>query len=321
MRVAVFLRTACACMLLLGAGAQAQGFPEKTVRMIVPFPPGGGSDIIARIVAQRLADKWKVPVVVDNKPGADTQIGNALLAKAAPDGYTVGLISPTFATSKALYANLPYDVVKDFTPVAMIASTPVIVAVNAAAPAATVKELVDLSRRTPGKLNYSASSTTSLIFGELFRSAAGVDAQPVPYKGSGPSVMAVAAGEVTFTLDTFGAMKPMLDAKRIRVIAVASRERFLSVPDAPTLGELGVADAVMDSYWALIAPAGVPPDVIARLNGALKDVLAMPDVQQQLAAGGNVGAYSSPEELGRFLGSEFSRYERVVKKHGVQPVN
>ena len=321
MRVASFVRAACACMLLLGTGVQAQGFPDRAVRMIVPFPPGGGSDIIARIVARRLSDKWKVPVVVDNKPGADTQIGNSLLARAAPDGYTVGLISPTFATSKALYANLPYDVVKDFTPVAMIASTPVIVAVSSAVPAVSVKELVDLSRRTAGKLNYSASSTTSLIFGELFRSAAGVDAQPVPYKGSGPSVTAVAAGEVAFTLDTFGAMKPMLDAKRIRLIAVASRERFFAVPHVPTLGELGIADAVMDSYWAMIAPAGVRADVLARLSGALKEVLAMPDVQQQLESGGNVSAYSSPEELGRFLDSEFSRYERVVKTHGIKPVN
>ncbi|HSH88590.1 MAG TPA: tripartite tricarboxylate transporter substrate binding protein [Ramlibacter sp.] len=321
MRSTVILRAAFACMLLLCAGVHAQGFPEKAVRLIVPFPPGGGSDIIARLVAQRLSDKWKVPVVVDNKAGADAQIGTSLLAKAAPDGYTLGVISPTFATSKALYTKLPYDVVKDFTPIGMMASTPVIVAVNAAAPAASVKELVDLSRKTPGKLNYSASSTTTLLFGELFRSAAGVDAQPVPYKGSGPSVLATAAGEVTYTLDTWPVMKPLADAKRIRIIAVASRERFFSLPDVPTLGESGVNDAVMDSYWGLIAPAGVPADIVARTSAALKEVLAMPEVQQQLKAIGSVNAYSTPDELGRFLNSEFTRYERVVAKYGIKPVN
>ncbi|NML46736.1 tripartite tricarboxylate transporter substrate binding protein [Ramlibacter sp. G-1-2-2] len=323
MKPAASLRVAFAGLLLLCAGlcAHAEGYPDKAVRVIVPFPPGGGSDIVARLLGQRLSELWKVPVMIDNKPGADTQIGTSLLARAAPDGYTLGVISPSFATSKALYANLPYDVVKDFTPVGMVASTPVLVAVNSEVPAATVKELADLSRRKAGKLNYSVSSTTTLLFGELFRAAAGVDAQAVPYKGSGPSVTATAAGETAFTVDTYGVMKPLADARRIRLIAVASKERFFPVPDVPTLDELGIPDVALDSYWGVIAPAGVPPAVVARLGASLKEVLAMPDVQQQLKSAGNVAAYSTSEDFGRFLAAEFVRYERIAKARGIKPVN
>lgn len=323
MRFTTILRATLAFTLLLCAGAHAQGFPDRAVRMIVPFPPGGGLDITARLVSQRLSEKWKVPVVVDNKAGADGQIGLSLLAKSAPDGYTVGVISPDFATSKALYTKLPFDPAKDFTPVGMTLSTPYILGVSTTVPAASVKELVELSHRTPGKLNYSASSTTSLLIGEMFRSAAGIDAQPVPFKGSASSVLATAAGEVTYTLNVWAVMKPMVDAKRIRVIAVGSRERLFTLPHVPTLREAGVNtdDVVMEAYMGVIAPAGVPPEIVARLNAGLKEVLAMPDVQQQVKAIGAFSAYSTSEELGRFLNGEFSRYERAVTKYGIKPVN
>jgi tripartite-type tricarboxylate transporter receptor subunit TctC len=323
MKRATFFRAAFGCMLLFGAcvGAIAQTFPDRPVRIIVPFPPGGGSDIVARIMGQKLSELWKQPVVIDNKPGADTQIGTALLAKAPPDGYTLGVISPSFATSKALYPNVPYDVVNNFTAIAMMTSTPMVIGVHSAVPVTTVKELAELSKRNAGKMNYSVGSTTTLLFGELFRAAAGVEAQAVPYKGSGPSVTAVGAGETLFTVDTYGAMKPLSDAKRIRIIAVASRERFFPVPDVPTLDESGVTDSLLEAYWGMLAPAGVPRDVVARINASIKEALASPDVQQRLRATGNVVAYSTPEEFSRFLGTEFGRYERIAKARGIKPLN
>ncbi len=307
----------CAGMVTLPALAAT--YPEKQVRIIVPYPPGGATDGLARIVGQKLSETWGVPVVIENRPGADTQIGNSAVAAAAPDGYTLGMITTVFAISKGLYASLPYDPAKDFTPISPIASSPFYLVTGVNVPASTVSELVALAKQRPGALNYSSSSSANYLAGELMKKAAGIDVANIRYKGSGPGVTAVAAGEVTYTLDTLLAAKPMIDAGKIRVLAVTGDRRSPQMPSVPTFAEAGVRGFDMVSWFGVGGPKGMPPELVATINAAIQTAMASPEVRQKIESFAATPMAQNADQFAAFIKSEFGLFEAIVKSNNLRP--
>lgn len=293
-------------------------FPERPVKIIVPYPAGGGSDAVARLMAKKLSDIWGQPVVIDNRPGADTQIGNLAVAKAAPDGYTLLLIASTFNVHKHFATNLPYDPDKDFTPIASFAVYPYFLAVGQDVPAKTVAELIALAKRQPGKLNHAISSGGQYILAELMKRSAGIDVQGIRYKGGAPALQALITGEVTYHLDQPGTFKPMLDAGRLRVLAVTGNERSPMAPQAPTFAEVGLAGGEIVSWIGLAAPKGVTNAMIEATNAAVRAALDAPDVKQQLSA-----LLASPmpmnvRDFTQFVRSDAERSEKTIKQFGLK---
>jgi len=302
----------------LACGAHA-AYPDKPIRFIVPYPPGGGTDVVARAIGQKLEQMWGAQVIVENKPGGDTQIGTSAVARAPADGYTFGFITPTFAINKSLYPRLPFDPVHDFAPVAALARSPFFLVVGNGTKAGTLKELIALSKTQNGNMSYSASSSITFVTGEMFRNAAGIEALHVPYKGSAPSVTAVAGGEVAFTLDTLMATKPLVDGGLLKVLAVSSRTRFKELPHVPTLSEAGLKDFEMSFWYGMIAPAGTPADVVEKTNAALTRILQMPDVRAKLQSLGTEPLQTTPAQFTAMVKEDFVRYEAVVKANNLQP--
>jgi len=302
----------------LACGAHA-AYPDKPIRFIVPYPPGGGTDVVARAIGQKLEQMWGAQVIVENKPGGDTQVGTSAVARAPADGYTFGFITPTFAINKSLYPRLPFDPVHDFAPVAALARSPFFLVVGNGTKAGTLKELIALSKAQNGNMSYSASSSITFVTGEMFRNAAGIEALHVPYKGSAPSVTAVAGGEVAFTLDTLMATKPLVDGGLLKVLAVSSRTRFKELPHVPTLSEAGLKDFEMSFWYGMIAPAGTPADVVEKTNAAVTRILQMPDVRAKLQSLGTEPLQTTPAQFTAMVKEDFVRYEAVVKANNLQP--
>jgi tripartite-type tricarboxylate transporter receptor subunit TctC len=282
---------------------------------VVPFPPGGGSDVVARILAQKLGELWKTSVVVENVTGADGQIGTMKVVQSTPDGYALLIVSPSFSINKSLYPELPYDAVKDFTPVTLVATTPMVVCVGSGLGVRNMSELIALSRKSAGRLNYSASSSTTLVYGELLKASTGIDAMYIPYKGSGPSVVATAAGEVTYTIDTMNAIKPLMASGKLVPLAVAAPKRFFALPDTPTLAEAGFPNLYMVAYWGILGPAGMPPEIAEKLNEGFGEVARSPDVIEKLKGMGNEPTHTTRDEYGAFLKEEFAKYQGIVEAH------
>jgi len=301
----------------LACGAHA-AYPDKPIRFIVPYPPGGGTDVVARAIGQKLEQMWGAQVIVENKPGGDTQIDTSAVARAPADGYTFGFITPTFAINKSLYPRLPFDPVHDFAPVAALARSPFFLVVGNGTKAGTLKELIALSKTQNGNMSYSASSSITFVTGEMFRNAAGIEALHVPYKGSAPSVTAVAGGEVAFTLDTLMATKPLVDGGLLKVLAVSSRTRFKELPHVPTLSEAGLKDFEMSFWYGMIAPAGTPADVVEKTNAAVTRILRMPDVRAKLQSLGTEPLQTTPAQFTAMVKEDFVRYEAVVKANNLQ---
>ena len=312
-----------AALLLVHASAfpsfAAAAYPDKPIRIVVPYPPGGSTDGLARIVGQKLSEAWGVPVVFDNRPGADTQIGNSLVAAAAPDGYTLLMITTVFAISKGLYAKLPYDPATDFTPIAPIASSPFYLVAGVNVPAATLRELVALAKQRPGQLNYSSSSSANYLAAELMKKAAAIDVVNIRYKGSGPGVAAVAAGEVTYTLDTLLAAKPLIDAGKIRALALTGERRNAKMPAVPTFAEGGVPGFDMVAWFGLGGPKGMPADVVAKINKAVQDAIRSPEVREKIESYDATPMLQSPEQFSSFIKTEFDTFEAVVKSNKLEP--
>ena len=316
-----FVRNAATwlCLAAVATAAVAAPFPERSVRLVVPYPAGGGTDGAARLIAQKLSDIWGKPVVVDNKPGADTQIGNAFVAGAAPDGYTLLIVATTFAISKSLYPNLPYDPAKDFTPITPIAIAPYYLVTGTGVPVNNVAELLTLARKNPGKLNYALSSSTNYMAAELMKKAAGIDVMDVRYKGGAPAVLAVATGEVTYTLDTPLSFKAMLDAGKLRVLAVTGERRMPALPDVPTFTEAGLGGADMGSWVAIAGPKGMPADLVESINATVQGALATPEVKQKLESFAFSPLYQNVAQFNAFLNKEFERYEVVIRSNNLKP--
>ena len=301
--------------------AAAQSYPSRAVRVIVPFPPGGGTDIISRTVAQKLSEGWGQPVVVDNRSGANGLIGTELAARAKPDGYTLLVVIATHAINPSLYRKLPYDTAKDFAPVTLMAQYPYILTIHPALPAKTVKELIALAKVRPGQLSYASSGEGSgphLGF-ELFKSAAKIDVVHVPYKGAGPANIDLISGQVQLMFNNFLAAMPQIKAGRLRVLAVSSAQRSKVMPEVPTLAQSGLPGFEVISWYALFAPAETPPAIIAKVQADTAAALRSPAVSARLSGEGAEPVGSTPEQLGKFLAIETQKWAKVVKAAGIKP--
>jgi tripartite-type tricarboxylate transporter receptor subunit TctC len=314
----------CACAGIAVAAAPAapqQNFPTRPIRMICPFPPGGTTDLVARLVAQKFTEAWGQQVVVDNRPGAGGVIGTEMEAQAAPDGYTILLGSiTTHAVNPALYKNLKFDPIKDFAPVSLVVSSPQLLAVHPSVPAKSVKELIALAKAKPGQFNYASAGTGTsphLTF-ELFRSMAGIDVVHVPYKGTGPAITDLVGGQVQMMITGVVALMPHVKSNRLRALGVTSAKRVAALPDVATIAESGVPGFDVSSWFGVFLPAGTPRPIVMKMNGEIQRILANPEVRQRLIDQGADPASNTPEEFAAYVKSEMARWGQVVRSTGAK---
>ena len=296
-------------------------YPAKTVRLIVPFPPGGGTDTMARVLAPKLAEGIGQPVVIDNRGGAGATIGAELAAKSPPDGYTLLLATITNAIGASLYTNLKFDLVRDFAPVTRLATTPHVLVVHPSVPVKSVKDLIALAKARPGALVYSSSGTGSVshLGGEYFGYLTGTKMLHVPYKGGGPSVAALLGGEVSVAFATMPSVIAFINSGRLRAIALTTAQRSPALPNLGTIADAGLPDFDVGSWYGLSVPTGTPKPVVARLHDATVKLLAAQDVKERLAASGFEVIVSTPEQYGEFMRTEVERWAKVVKTSGARP--
>jgi len=286
----------------------------------VPFAPGGGTDILTRIMLPRLTEQLKQQLIVDNRPGAGSQIGTDIVAKAPPDGYTILMVDTAFMTNPSLYSKLPYNSEKDFAPVSLAATAPVIMIVHPSVPVRTVKELVSLARAQPGALNFASGgpgSSTHLGV-ELLKYVAKIDLVHIPYKGTGPAVADVLGGQVTMMFAGISSVKQHVEGGRLRAIAVTGGSRSPAMPKVPTFGEAGMKQVDASSYWGALAPARTPPDIVGRLSATMAQVLKMPDVRDKLVELGFDPIGGGASEFAALLGKETEKWAKVIKAAGVK---
>jgi tripartite-type tricarboxylate transporter receptor subunit TctC len=301
-----------AMLLPLLAGA-AEPYPSKPIRIVVPFGAGGTSDVVARLVAAKLSESLKQTVNVDPKPGANGIIGTDIVAKAAPDGYTLLLTVASAQTLTPALYKLPFDPVKDFAPVSLVANLGGVFLVNANLPVRTMQEFAAEARTRPGRFSYGAGTSLLRLIGEQLKQATGADITMVPYKGTGPQMAAVVAGEVDAVVDPFVGMS-FVKAGKVRPLAVLMSKSSPLLPDVPTLEEAGIKGIALDSWAAVLAPAGTPPEIVAKLSAEIARIVALPDVRERLAALNYDPVGSTPAELGRTIDAEIVKWKRVVKE-------
>ena len=311
------------CAAALGVGtafAQSDAFPVRSIRIVVPFPPGGFNDQLARILAQKLHEAWGQSVLVENRPGGGSQIGTQTVAKAAPDGYTLLMASFAFAVNPALYAKLPYDTVRDFTPVILCAATPNLLVVGNEVPVQSVKELVALAKSKPGELAYASAGlgSSNHLSMELLKARAGIDLVHVPYKGSAPAVIDVVGGRVQAMFDNAPNVLPQVRAGKLRALAVTSPRRFAPMPELPTVAESGIEDFEVSVWFGIAAPARTPPGVVERINAQINRILLLPDVQSTFRLQGVESIGGSPQQFTVHLRSQMAKWSGVVKEAGVR---
>ncbi len=301
--------------LAISTSACAQTYPTKPIKFIVPFAPGGGSDIIARVLAPKMTAMLGQQIVIDNRPGAGTIIGAEVAAKAPPDGYALFLgITGTMAINPSMYRKLPYDPVRDFAPIAMIGTGPNVLVVHPTLPARSIKELIAVAKSHPGKLSYASAGTGGAphLAGELFKSMAGIDMVHIPYKGAAPATVDLLAGQVQVMFAGMGAALPFIKANRLRALGVAGAKRSRALPEVPAIGE-HLKGFEASTWFAVFAPAGTPRTIITQLHAVLAKCVAMPDVEQQLAEQGYEPLTSTPEELGAYVTNEIAKWAKVIR--------
>ncbi len=300
--------------------APAQDYPNKPIRFIVPYPPGGGTDVIARILQEPVAAELGQPIIIDNKGGAAGNIGTDLAAKSPPDGYTILFTLSSHTINPKLYDKLPFDVERDFAPITLATLVPQILVAHPSVPANNVKELIALAKANPGKLNYASVGTGSPahIAGELLKLKTGIDMVHVPYKGGGPAVVDTIGGQVQLAFVSMPAAWQHVKAGKLKAIAVTSARRAAVAPDLPTIAET-VPDYVVDSWYGALAPARTPPAAIAKLNAAFAKALENPQVKERLLAQGAEAAPSSPAEFERRIKDELAKWELVIKTANIRP--
>ena len=310
----------CAVAAIVGGGASAAddpaSYPNKPIRIIVPFVAGGGTDMTARLLAQKLGDKFGQQVIVDNRPGGNTVIATQAVASAAPDGYTLLLANSTFAINHLISRNLPYDTFKDFTPVSGVSSGPWLMVVHPSVPANNLKELIAYAKANPGKLNFSSpgKGTSVHISGEMLNDAAGIDMVHVPFKGSGPAMTAVLGGEVQVLVENISAAVPNVKAGRLRPIAVTSITRAAPLPDVPTLNEAGLPGFEVTAWFSMFAPSATPKSIINTLNAEFVKALRDPKVQEQMLSRGLEPRPMTPDEFAAIWRKDIEKYAAIVKK-------
>jgi tripartite-type tricarboxylate transporter receptor subunit TctC len=304
--------------LCWAAGVSAQTWPTRPIRMIVAFAPGGPTDIVSRVIAQRLSEQLGQPVVIDNKPGAGGNLAADLAATAAPDGYTAFYNTSAIVIGPALYAKVNYNTLKDFAPVALTASVPMALVVNPSLPVRSVKEFLDLARSKPGQLNYSSSGTGTIthLASAMVSTQTGLQTQHVPYRGSAPGLVDLASGQTQFMIDTVNTVLPYVRDGRLRVLAVTTLKRTSVLPEVPTLHESGIAGFDAAAWQGIVLPAGTPADIINRLNAEVNKALTHPDVIAKLAAQGTDILGGTAAQYAAHLRSEMPRWAKAVKDSG-----
>jgi tripartite-type tricarboxylate transporter receptor subunit TctC len=313
-RLLCVIASALIATLPLATSAQAPAYPSKPIRLIVPFPPGAGTDSVARLVAQKLGDALGTSVVADNRTGAGGAIGAAEAARAAPDGYTLLFVAGPFTTVAAASRSPGYDPIRQFTPVAPIAAGPLAFVINADVPAGTMREFIALAKAKPGTLNYGSAGTGSInhLALELLKLRTGVDIVHVPYKGIAPATQDLLAGQIQAITASIPATLPQLAQGRVKVIAVTGPKRVALMPGVPSWQEEGVADASVINYWGIVAPAGTPPEIVARLNAEIQKLLTQPEVRARLDAEGAEIIAGPPDRLGALIQSDLDRWKKLI---------
>lgn len=312
---------ALALAAVLAGSAVAQDYPTKTIRLIVPYPPGGGNDTLARIFGQKLTEAWGQQVIVDNRPGAGTTIGTALAARANPDGHTLLLSSiASHGVSPSLYRNPGYDPVKDFAPITLLAVAPMVLGVNPSRPINSVQDLIALAKARPGTLKYgTAGSGSPMHMGaEIFKDITGVDMIHVPYGGGGPALISLIGGETDIAFDTAASILPHVRSGKLRALAIARATRLAEYPNIPTFVEAGLPAYEANAWYSIHAPAGTPPAVILKINQQLVKAIKLPDVAEKLRQLGSDGVGDTPEHFGVFVRAELDKYSKLIKKAGIK---
>jgi tripartite-type tricarboxylate transporter receptor subunit TctC len=308
-------------MACIAPFAFAQAYPNHAIRLVVPFPAGGTTDILARDVAKRLTETLGQAVVVDNRPGAGANIGADIVAKSAPDGYTLlmGTVG-THAINPSLYAKMPYDHVKDFAPVVLVAGVPNVLVVNPSVPINSVADLIKLAKAKPGTINFASSGngTSIHLSGELFKTMAGVDITHVPYKGSSPALTDLMGGQVQIMFDNLPSSLALIKSGKVRAVAVTSLKRAPALPDVPTIAESGLPGFEASSWFGILAPAGTPPAIVAKLNAEVNKYLQSPEGKEQLLAQGAEVAGGPPEKFVAHIRTETDKWAKVVKASGAK---
>jgi tripartite-type tricarboxylate transporter receptor subunit TctC len=313
---------------LAGVPALAQGkgaagdFPARPIRLVVPFPPGGATDILARVTGRRLSEVWGQNVIIDNRPGAGGTLGSTIVARAATDGYTLVMgTNASHAIAPSLYANLAYDPLRDFAPITLVAVVPHVLVVHPSLPAKNVKELIALAKDKPGALSYGSAGlgTPGHLGMELFKMMASVNMVHVPYQGGAPALQAVAGGQVQFMADNMNSALPMIKAGRVRAIAVTTSKRSGAMPELTTIAEQALPGFDSGSWFGMFAPAGTPKEVVGKLHAEVVKALQQPDIRQTLAQqGAEVGA-NTPSEFAQLIRGDIARWAKVVQAAGVKP--
>jgi tripartite-type tricarboxylate transporter receptor subunit TctC len=308
-------------LLLAAPAAFAQQYPTKAVRLVVPFPPGGGVDATARVLAQKLTEAWKQQVIVDNRTGAGTTIGNEIVARAVPDGYTLLLTNNGLAVSAGLYPKLSYDTGRDFTPITEILRSPFVMVVQAATGAKTVKDLIAMAKAKPGEITLANTGVGSgpHLAGVLFAIMTGTSLNNIPYKGGGPAIQDLIAGRVNILITTPLAAMPHVQTGRLRALAVTSAKRASTLPDIPTLAEAGVAGYDVSTWYMLLGPARLPPAIIAKINADTAAGLRQPDAVKILGSEGAEMVLGSPADAAALLKYDLARWAKVIKEANVKP--
>jgi tripartite-type tricarboxylate transporter receptor subunit TctC len=303
----------------LAAQPAAPAYPERPIRVIVPFAPGGGLDITARLIGQKLTERWGQNLVVDARPGAATIIGTEIASKALPDGYTILMITTTFAINPSLYKKLPYDPLRDFTPVTQLNSQPNIIVVNPTLQASSVKDLIAMAKTKRGELTFASPGSGSAphLSGELFQRMAGVQMIHVPYKGIPPAVTDVLGGRVTMLFTTTISAAPHIKSGKLRALALTSAKRLPSMPEVPTIGET-IPGYQAEAFQGVVAPAGVPRAIVDKLTSGISEVVKSREVVERFQADGAVPVGSSPQQFAAFLKSEMQKWGKVIKDAGIQ---
>ena len=315
-----FLRPLLIGLALLCPGfALAQDFPNKSIRLIVPFPPGGPNDIIARVVGQRMSEILKQTIIVDNRSGQGGVIGTDVVAKAAPDGYTIGIVSAGALAISPSMEKIAYDTLKDLQPVTLVAKVPEMLVVATSVPAGNMKELVALAKSQPGKLNFASSGPGSLphLAGELFKLTANINIVHVPYRGAAPAVNDLLAQQVQMVFLDLPVLLPQIKAGKLKPIAVGAPQRVASAPDVPTTAEAGMPNLLTENWYGMVAPAKTPPQVVAALNKAAVEAMKDKTVVDKLSSQGAILVGDSPEQFRAFIDSETKKWAKVIKDAGV----
>ena len=312
---------AVAAFALFTSAALAQAYPNKPVRMIVGFPPGGGTDVVARVIGAKLSEWWGQAVAVENRPGATGTIGADAVAKSAPDGYTLimGHVN-SHAIAPNLFSKLPYDAIKDFAAVAYVGYVPNVLAVHPSVPARTVKELVALAKAKPGQLNYASSGngSTQHLAGEMFKQLTGTEIVHVPYKGSGDAIKDLLAGVVAMNFDTMPPVLPHIQAGKLRGLAISTPRRLSQLADVPTFEEEGIKGFDVTNWYGVMAPAGTPRDIINKLNGDINKAMRVPEVHARLEAVGTQMREQSAAEFDAFMKAEVAKYAKLIKDANIR---